>query len=81
VPARALGNGTAERDAIAQSCGALPAAYQMQETSSLEEYAAQDGKTRQAALEQFMMDNLQDPSFTTLCEDMEGCWQRIALGL
>jgi hypothetical protein len=75
------GNVTTERDPIGDAYAALSTAHRDQDSSSLEEYAAQDGKTRQTALEQFMMDNLQNPSFTTLCEDVESCWRRIALGL
>lgn len=47
----------------------------------LEQYAAQSPEARQAALDQFMINSLQDPSFTTLCEDTEQSWRRIALGL
>ncbi|SMR52028.1 unnamed protein product [Zymoseptoria tritici ST99CH_3D1] len=74
-------DGMTERDAVGEAFEALSSSYRVQESASLEEYAAQDGKTRLAALEQFMVDNLQNPSFTTLCEDMESCWQRIATGL
>lgn len=49
--------------------------------TSLEVFAAQSQEDRDAALEQFMIDNLRNPAFATLCEDIENCWQRIALGL
>ncbi|KAK4580119.1 hypothetical protein LTR86_000322 [Recurvomyces mirabilis] len=49
--------------------------------TSLEEYATQSLPDRQAALEDFMMRNLENPAFTKLCEDVENCWRRIALGL
>lgn len=49
--------------------------------SSLDGYAAQSTADRQAALEKFMMDNLSNPSFATLCEDMEHSWRKSALGL
>lgn len=48
---------------------------------SLDEFAAQRPEDRQAALDDFMIENLENPSFTTLCEDVENCWRRIALGL
>ena len=48
---------------------------------SLEEYAAQSSEDREAALDEFMVANLENPAFTTLCEDVEKCWRRIALGL
>ncbi|KJX93375.1 hypothetical protein TI39_contig4325g00003 [Zymoseptoria brevis] len=84
-PATLYEDGMTERDAVGEAFEALSSSYRVQErvqeSASLEEYAAQDGKTRLAALEQFMVDNLQNPSFTTLCEDMESCWQRIAIGL
>lgn len=47
----------------------------------LHQYASQTPEARQTALDQFMIDSLQDPSFTTLCEDVEQSWRRIALGL
>ncbi|EME50114.1 hypothetical protein DOTSEDRAFT_20500 [Dothistroma septosporum NZE10] len=51
------------------------------EDRSLDEFAAQRPEDRQAALDDFMIENLENPSFTTLCEDVENCWRRIALGL
>lgn len=48
---------------------------------SVDEYATQSMQDRQAALEEFMIANLENPAFTKLCEDLENCWRRIALGL
>lgn len=48
---------------------------------SLEEYATQSLQDRQAALDDFMVANLENPAFEKLCEDVENCWRRIALGL
>ncbi|KAI7162537.1 hypothetical protein KC343_g4325 [Hortaea werneckii] len=48
---------------------------------SVEEYATQSREERQAALETFMLANLENPAFAKLCEDVENCWRRIALGL
>lgn len=48
---------------------------------SLEEYATQSLQDRQAALDEFMVENLENPAFTKLCEDVENCWRRMALGL
>lgn len=49
--------------------------------ASLEEYEALSLEDRKAVLDKFMMDMLENPAFTTLCEDVENCWRRIALGL
>ena len=49
--------------------------------ASLEDYASQTREDRAAALEEFMISNLESNAFTTLCHDIENCWQRIALGL
>lgn len=48
---------------------------------SLDEYATLSRDDRMAALEDFMIENLENPAFKALCEDLEQCWQRIALGL
>lgn len=48
---------------------------------SVQTYAAQRPEARDAALNKFMIDHLQDPAFTVLCADVESCWRRIALGL
>ncbi|KAF2858659.1 hypothetical protein K470DRAFT_272240 [Piedraia hortae CBS 480.64] len=48
---------------------------------TVEEYAGQATNDRQAALETFMLDQLEKPEFATLCEDVEQCWRRIALGI
>ena len=48
---------------------------------SLQEYAGQSREDRQAALDEFMIENLENPGFTKLCEDVENCWRRIVLGL
>ncbi|KAF2772377.1 hypothetical protein EJ03DRAFT_372124 [Teratosphaeria nubilosa] len=48
---------------------------------SLEEYATQSWQDRQAALEQFMISNLENPAFAKLCEDIDNCWRKMTLGL
>jgi len=60
---------------------ARPASTTNDEVSGLGQYAAQSNEDRAAALEEFMVSNLESNSFTTLCQDIENCWQRIALGL
>ncbi|KAK3115687.1 hypothetical protein LTR53_004702 [Teratosphaeriaceae sp. CCFEE 6253] len=50
-------------------------------TIAVGEYATQSRQERHAAMEEFMMAMLEDPAFATLCEDVENCWQRVALGL
>jgi hypothetical protein len=52
-----------------------------QERASLEVYAAQSQEDRAAAMDDFVMANLENPAFTKLCEDVENCWRRFALGL
>ena len=47
----------------------------------LEAYASQSRADREAALDEFMVANLENAAFTQLCEDVENCWRRIALGL
>jgi hypothetical protein len=51
------------------------------EQQSLSSYAAQNVIDRRAILDEFMVAHLKDPAFATLCEDVENCWRRIALGL
>ncbi|KAM3415375.1 hypothetical protein BST61_g8902 [Cercospora zeina] len=48
---------------------------------SLAAYEEQSLQAREVALDQFMMDLLSDPSFETLCADVENCWRRSILGL
>lgn len=52
-----------------------------QQDGGLRQYAEQSPADRQAALDEFMIQNLESPAFTTLCKDVENCWRRIALGL
>ena len=52
-----------------------------QRDDSLARYANQSSQDRQAALDEFMVRNLENPDFTKLCRDVENCWRRIALGL
>ncbi|KAF2209376.1 hypothetical protein CERZMDRAFT_100578 [Cercospora zeae-maydis SCOH1-5] len=48
---------------------------------SLAAYEKQSLQAREVALDQFLMDLLSDPSFETLCADVENCWRRSILGL
>ena len=48
---------------------------------SLEAFASQTPADRQDALNDFIMANLKNPAFTTLCEEVQNCWRRITLGL
>ncbi|KAK3707761.1 hypothetical protein LTR37_011938 [Vermiconidia calcicola] len=54
---------------------------QTEEMSSLREYASQSREDRIATLDEFMVANIDNNDFTMLCEDVENCWRRIALGL
>jgi hypothetical protein len=49
--------------------------------NNLDLYAAQSQEDRYAVLDQFMIENLENPRFTELCADIENCWRRMALGL
>nr|POF17878.1 hypothetical protein CFP56_13290 [Quercus suber] len=69
---------TATATAMANSTGTKTAPATQ---SDLESYAAQSLEDRHAALDEFMVQSLENPAFTTLCEDVESCWRRIALGL
>ena len=85
-PARKLATNTVKtRPSISRNDFAVEARAQASSATaqevSLGEYAVQSLQDRQAALDTFMMENLENPAFTKLCEDVEGCWRRIALGL
>ena len=43
-------------------------------------YAALNYEERMAVLEKLILDGVNDENFITLCEDVQGCWQRIGLG-
>jgi len=51
------------------------------EAASLAGYASQSQEDRQAVLDEFMISKLEDPNFTMLCEDVDTCWRKFALGL
>jgi len=48
---------------------------------ALATYAAQSEEERKAAVNDFIMQVLDDDNFRTLVEDTSICWSRIALGL
>lgn len=52
-----------------------------QEWEQLSRYAAQDQESRLAIMDDFIVAHLNDPAFSTLCQDVEVCWRRVALGL
>ena len=52
-----------------------------QRDDTLAQYAAQSLQDRQAALDTFMVQCLEDPNFVQLCKDVGNCWKRITLGL
>jgi hypothetical protein len=66
---------------VSQTTQPAPVTMNPQEHKNLNDYAAQSQEDRAAALDDFVVANLENPSFTTLCEDIENCWRRIALGL
>lgn len=51
------------------------------DAASLADYASQSQEDRQTVLDEFMVSKLADSNFAVLCEDLDSCWRRIALGL
>ena len=49
--------------------------------TSFNGYAEYNQTNRQAELERFFLENWDNEDFIALCEDVESCWRRIALGL
>lgn len=78
-PAKATASGA--RDPTINAYAAIRTPMHDPREVSLEEYATQSLQDRQAALDEFMVENLENPAFTKLCEDVENCWRRMALGL
>ncbi|KXT09915.1 hypothetical protein AC579_8000 [Pseudocercospora musae] len=70
----------AQDQSLNRAYAAVSASAVPTDETSLEQYEAQSLEDRKAALDKFMMDMLENPAFTTLCEDVENCWRRIALG-
>lgn len=68
-------------DPTRNACASLKATSHDPREAAIEEYASQSREDREAALDQFMVEHLENSHFTTLCEDVENCWRRIALGL
>ena len=67
--------------AVRDFTAAIQSTMQNPEKLALNEYAAQSREDREATLDEFMVEHLETRDFTTLCEDVENCWRRIALGL
>jgi hypothetical protein len=65
--------------ANASSVVATPA--ERGEPDALADYASQSREDRQIVMDEFMVSKLEDPNFAVLCEDLDSCWRRIALGL
>lgn len=78
-PASSLRQPNAVQDPIFNAYAAVTSANQS--GSSLRQYAEQSLEDRQAALDEFMVQNLENSDFVKLCKDVENCWKRIALGL
>ena len=51
------------------------------EAALLASYASQSREDRQTVLDEFMVSKLEDPNFAVLCEDLDACWRKLALGL
>lgn len=80
--ARLSGRIDSQRERAAeQAYTAVAASLRFPEDQALEQYSAKSPEDRLSIMDQFFSDNLENPSFTTLCEDVERCWRRIQLGL
>lgn len=66
---------------IGRAYAAIQPSSSHSEAGNLTHYAMHTEEDRRTAMEQFMMENLGNPTFKMLCEDVENCWRRIALGL
>ena len=49
--------------------------------SDLAEYAARPGEERRNAIDDMILELIMDDNFATLCQDIEGCWRRVELGM
>lgn len=54
-------------------------ALETSNADALAAYAMQSPEGRQAALNEFVFEQLENPNFLTLLEDMETCWARVGL--
>ncbi|KAL2069517.1 hypothetical protein VTL71DRAFT_14196 [Oculimacula yallundae] len=64
-------------DAFVASHMARPAPKELRQMPG---YAEADTDRRHAMLDDFICQNLQDPDFLKLCDDMDNAWRRIGLG-
>lgn len=69
-------------DNVMRDCHDGPASKPRPQTAKgdLVEYAAQSDEDRAKALDNLICECIQDESFVTLMEDVEGAWKRIGLG-
>ena len=70
-----------EKDPTIGAYAAIRSTSRHPQEASIEVYAAQSLEDRQTTLDEFMVEHLENSSFMTLCEDVENCWRKIALGL
>jgi hypothetical protein len=66
---------------LARPSSAIGAPTESGESAALADYASQSREDRQTVMDEFMVSRLEDPNFAVLCEDLDSCWRRIALGL
>jgi len=72
---------TKSTDHVARASSVIQGAADGTDSVALADYASQSREDRQAVLDEFMVSKLEDPNFAVLCEDLDSCWRRIALGL
>lgn len=70
-----------QEDATIRPYASIASAASGAGDAELEEYAAQSLEDRRAALDEFMVQNLENPDFAKLCEDIENCWRKVIVGL
>jgi hypothetical protein len=68
-------------DPLAKTSSVVAGSSESAESAVLASYASQSREDRQTVLDEFMVSKLVDPNFAILCEDLDSCWRRIALGL
>jgi hypothetical protein len=72
---------TNSTDPVARASSVIQGPADGADSAALADYASQSREDRQAVLDEFMVSKLEDPNFAVLCEDLDSCWRRIALGL
>lgn len=84
VPSRISSGADAEHEIVDKHGGFMSnpdTRPRPEDRATLADYAAQTPDERLGQLNDFFCENVMDENFTKLCEDVEQCWRRIALGV